>query len=64
VLVGVVAAAGRASSAIFQVGSVSTSVGVGEAIGTSGWKLRSASGDMAEIEQGGIVRRVSISNGF
>ncbi len=64
VLVGVVAAAGRPSSAIFQVGSGSTSVGVGEAIGTSGWKLRSAAGDKAEIEQGGVVRRVSISNGF
>ncbi len=64
VLVGVVAAAGKTSSAIFQVGSVSTSVGEGEAIGTSGWKLRSASGDSAEIEQGGVVRRVSISNGF
>jgi hypothetical protein len=63
VLVGVVAAAGRDSSAIFQVGSVSTSVGVGEAIGTSGWKLRSAGGDTAEIEQGSVVRRVSISNG-
>ncbi|MFM7733165.1 MAG: hypothetical protein ACKO6F_06850 [Cyanobium sp.] len=64
VLVGVVAAAGRPSSAIFQVGSSSTSVGVGEAIGTSGWKLRSAAGDTAEIEQGGVVRRVSISIGF
>ena len=64
VLVGVVAAAGRSSSAIFQVGSVSTSVSVGEAIGTSGWRLRSAVGDSAEIEKGDLVRRVSISNGF
>jgi hypothetical protein len=64
VLVGVVAAAGGASSAIFQVGSVTTSVAAGEAIGTSGWKLRRADGEMAEIEQGDVVRRVSISNGF
>ncbi len=64
VLVGVVAAAGRTSSAIFQVGSLSTSVSVGEAIGTSGWRLRSAGGDAAEIEKGDVVRRMSISNGF
>jgi hypothetical protein len=63
VLVGVVAAAGRAGSAIFQVGAVTTSVGVGEAIGTSGWKLRAAGSDTAEIERDGEVRRVSISTG-
>jgi hypothetical protein len=63
VLVGVVAAAGKTSSAIFQVGAATTSVGVGEAIGTSGWRLRGASGDTAEIEREGEVRRVSISNG-
>ncbi len=63
VLVGVVAAAGRAGSAIFQVGAVTTSVGVGEAIGTSGWRLRSAANDTAEIERDGEVRRVSISSG-
>lgn len=63
VLVGVVAAAGKAGSAIFQVGEITTSVGVGEAIGTSGWRLRMAGGDVAEIERDGEVRRVSISNG-
>ena len=63
VLVGVVAAAGKAGSAIFQVGDITTSVGVGEAIGTSGWRLRMAGGDVAEIEKDGEVRRVSISNG-
>jgi hypothetical protein len=36
---------------------------VGEAIGTSGWRLRMAGGDVAEIEKDGEVRRVSISNG-
>jgi hypothetical protein len=59
----VVAAAGKAGSAIFQVGDITTSVGVGEAIGTSGWRLRMAGGDVAEIERDGEVRRVSISNG-
>jgi hypothetical protein len=63
VLVGVVAAAGKAGSAIFQVGAATTSVGVGEAIGTSGWRLRMAAGDSAEIERDGEVRRVSISSG-
>ncbi len=63
VLVGVVAAVGRAGSAIFQVGAVTTSVGVGEAIGTSGWRLRAAGSDSAEIERDGEVRRVSISTG-
>ena len=63
VLVGVVAAAGKAGSAIFQVGAITTSVGVGEAIGTSGWRLRAAGNDTAEIERDGEVRRVSISNG-
>jgi hypothetical protein len=63
VLVGVVAAAGRSGSAIFQLGPVTTSVGVGEAIGTSGWRLRAASSDTAEIERDGEVRRVSISTG-
>ena len=60
---GVVAAAGKAGSAIFQVGAITTSVGVGEAIGTSGWRLRAAGNDTAEIERDGEVRRVSISNG-
>ncbi len=63
VLVGVVAAAGRSGSAIFQVGSITTSVGIGEAIGTSGWRLRATGGDSAEIERDGEVRRVSISTG-
>jgi hypothetical protein len=63
-LVGVVGSAGRPASAIFQMGGTSTSVSVGEAIGGSGWRLRSADGDTALIERGGEVRQVSISNGF
>jgi hypothetical protein len=63
-LVGVVGSAGRPASAIFQMGGSSTSVSVGEAIGGSGWRLRSADGDAAMIERGGEVRRISISNGY
>lgn len=63
-LVGVVGSAGRPASAIFQMGGSSTSVNVGEAIGGSGWRLRSADGDTAMIERGGEVRRISISNGY
>ena len=63
-LVGVVQVPGRSGSAIFQMGSSSTSVGVGEMIGSSGWRLRSASGDSAVIEKGSTQRMVSISGGF
>jgi hypothetical protein len=63
VLVGVVGAPGRAGSAIFQMGGTSTSVGVGETIGGSGWRLQAADGDTAVIERGGEVRRISIGNG-
>jgi hypothetical protein len=63
-LVGVVGSAGRPASAIFQMGGSSTSVNTGEAIGGSGWRLRSADGDTALIERGGEVRRISISNGY
>ncbi len=63
-LVGVVQVPGRAGSAIFQVGGSSTSAGVGESIGGSGWRLLSANGDSAVIERGGEQRRLSISSGF
>lgn len=63
-LVGVVQVPGRSGSAIFQMGNSSTSVGVGEMIGSSGWRLRSASGDSAVIEKGSTQRMVSISGGF
>jgi hypothetical protein len=63
-LVGVVQVPGRSGSAIFQVGGSSTSAAVGDSIGASGWRLRSASGDTAVIERGGQVRRISISSGF
>ena len=63
-LLGVIQIPGRVSSAIFQVNGNSTSAGIGESIGSSGWRLRSASGDTAMIERGSEQRRVSISSGF
>ena len=63
-LVGVVQVAGQSGSAIFQIGGSSTSAVVGESIGASGWRLRSAGGDSAVIEKGGEQLRVSISSGF
>ncbi len=63
-LVGVVQVPGQSGSAIFQIGGSSTSAAVGESIGSSGWRLRSASGGSAVIEKGSEQRRVSISSGF
>jgi hypothetical protein len=63
-LVGILQVPGRTGSAIFQVGSSSTTAAVGEPIGGSGWRLVSASGDSAVIERGGEQRRVSIISGF
>jgi len=63
-LVGVVQVPGQSGSAIFQLGGSSTSAAVGESIGSSGWRLRSASGDTAVIEKGGEQRRISISSGY
>jgi hypothetical protein len=63
-LVGVVQVPGQSGSAIFQLGSSSTSAAVGESIGSSGWRLHSASGDTAVIEKGGEQRQISISSGF
>lgn len=63
-LVGVVEVPGRPGSAIFQVDGSSSSAAAGEAIGSSGWRLQSASGDTAVIERNGVQRRISISSGF
>lgn len=63
-LVGVVQIPGSSGSAIFQLGRSSTSAAVGEAIGNSGWRLQSASGESAVIERAGEQRRLSISSGF
>jgi len=63
-LVGVVQVPGQSGSAIFQIGGSSTSAAVGETIGSSGWRLLSASGDNAILERNGQQRQVNISNGF
>lgn len=63
-LVGVIQVPGGNSSAIFQVGGSSASASVGETIGSSGWRLRSAGGDTAVIERGGEQAQVNISSGF
>ena len=61
-LVGVVQVPGQSGAAIFQLGGSTTSAAVGESIGSSGWRLRSASGDTAVIEKGGEQHRISISS--
>lgn len=63
-LVGVVQVPGQNGSAIFQMGGSSTSASVGEAIGSTGWRLRSANGNSVVIERNGQQQRVSISGGF
>ncbi len=63
-LVGVVQVPGRPGSAIFQVEGSSTSAAAGESIGSSGWRLQSASGDSAVIERNGVQQRISISSGL
>lgn len=60
-LVGVIQVPGRGGSAIFDLAGSSTSAAIGDSIGSSGWRLRSASGDSAVIERGGEQRRLSIS---
>jgi hypothetical protein len=62
-LVGLVGAPGGAGSAIFQLGDSSVNVGVGESIGDSGWRLRSADDESAVIERGTERRRISILAG-
>lgn len=59
-LVGVVQAQGKGGSAIFQMGDHSASAAVGEAIGGSGWRLMSTSGDSVVIERNGQQQRVRI----
>ena len=56
----VVATPGRPGSAIFQLNGSSTSVGVGEMVGSSGWRLRAADGDSAVLERGSELRRLAI----
>jgi hypothetical protein len=60
-LVGIIQGAGKSGSAIFQTGASSTSVAAGEAIGSSGWRLRAIDGVTAIIEQNGKAQIISIN---
>ena len=62
-LVGVVGAPGKVGSAIFQMGGSTSTVSVGETIGSSGWRLRSTDGDSVQIEHDGDIRRIAIGSG-
>jgi len=62
-LVGVVAAPGKGGSAIFQMGGSTSTVGTGDSIGSSGWRLRSTDGDSVQIEHEGEIRRITIGSG-
>ena len=60
-LVGIIQGAGKSGSAIFQTGASSTSVAAGEAIGSSGWRLRAIDGVTAIIERNGKAQIISIN---
>jgi hypothetical protein len=60
-LMGVVQAPGHGATAIFQIGASSSTAAVGELIGDTSWRLRSASSDSVLIERGGEQRRLSLS---
>ncbi len=60
-LMGVVQAPGHGATAIFQIGGNSSTAAVGELIGDTSWRLRSASSDSVLIERSGEQRRLSIS---
>jgi hypothetical protein len=60
-LMGVVQAPGHGATAIFQIGGNSSTAAVGELIGDTSWRLRSASSDSVLIERGGEQRRLSLS---
>jgi len=63
-LVGVVHAGGGQGSAIFQLDQLSLSATPGEAIGNSGWRLKSVQTNGAVIEHNGEERTVSVGGAF
>ena len=63
-LVGVVHAGGGQGSAIFQLDQLSLSATPGEAIGNSGWRLKSVQTNGAVIEHNGEERSVSVGGAF
>ena len=63
-LTGVVQGPGGNGSAIFQLGTTSLSAGIGESIGSSGWRLDSISSGGAVISQHGQQRTLSVGGMF
>ena len=63
-LVGVVHAGGGQGSAIFQLDQLSLSATPGEAIGNSGWRLKTVQANSAVIEHNGEERSVSVGGAF
>ena len=62
-LLGVIQGVGKSGAAILQWEGSSSSVNAGEAIGTSGWRLRETNSESAIIERGGQQQRISINSG-
>ena len=63
-LVGVVHAGGGQDSAIFQLDQVSLSATPGDAIGNSGWRLKTVQANGAVIEHNGKERSLSVGGAF
>lgn len=63
-LVGVVHAGGGQGSAIFQLDQLSLSAAPGEAIGNSGWRLKTVQANGAVIEREGVERSLSVGGAF
>ena len=63
-LTGVVQGPGANSSAIFQLGEMSFSAGLGEVIGSSDWTLKSVNETGAVIESQGEERALSVGGVF
>ena len=64
VLTGVVQGPGGSSSAIFQINNTSLSLGVGDAIGNSGWSLDAVNEAGAVIARNGERRTLSVGGLF
>ena len=64
VLTGVVQGPGGSSSAIFQINNTSLSLGVGDAIGSSGWSLDAVNEAGAVIARNGERRTLSVGGLF
>ena len=63
-LVGVVHTGGGQGSAIFQLDQLSLSAAPGEAIGNSGWRLKTVQANGAVIEREGVQRTLSVGGAF